>query len=124
MTYLERALKGEDIAAELSADWGPDTEMGKPVSLKINVELSHKDGKPDYCLSIIGYLRIKECAKLGLHAVHVAWQCPDMADILEKSGLRCAGLDVIVPIWKKWAGNDMHSGSKAQEEFLEKFVNI
>lgn len=120
-TYLSMMRKGEDFTADLSAEWGPETEMGRLVHLGLNVELLHKEGRPDYCLSIFGDLRIKECAKLGLHAVHVAWQCPDMADILDKSGLRCAGLEVIVPIWKKWAGNDMRSGSKAQEEFLEKF---
>ena len=120
-TYFAKMMRGEDFTADLKSDWGPETEMGRPVSLEIRVDLSHKKGKPDYCLSISGKLTIKECAKLGLHAVRVACQCTDVDEILARNGLWCHHIDVIVGIWKKWHLNDMNAGTDAQEDFLEEY---
>ena len=114
-------MKVEDFTAEMKAGWGPETEMGQPVRLSLSVKLSYNEDFKGYCLSIIGDLNIKESARLGLHAIHIGWQCTDIEEVLERNGLRCIGLDVIVPIWRKWSGNDMRPGSEAQEKCLEEF---
>jgi len=121
MTYLEKLMKGEDFTADLKAGWGPETEMGLPVSLSLSVRLHYNEDFRGYFLGIIGDLDIKESAKLGLHAIHMGWQCIGIEEALEGNGLRCIGLDVIVPIWRKWSGNNMRPGSEAQEKCLDEF---
>lgn len=121
MTYDEKLESNEDIVEHLSANWGPETEMGYPVELKLDVELKWKDGK-GYALSCWGDLVIRESEKLGLKAIRASGQCLDDAiSAFRDCGLRCRMLEKVVPIWNKWHLNDTHAGTERQDEVLDKY---
>ena len=118
MTYLDRMMKGEDFTAEVKAGWGPETELGRPVELEINVSLYHNPRYTGYCLSITGILDIKKCDKLGLVPIKTGGQCKDMDRHLAACGLFSPTLDRIISIWRRWHLNDMCPGTEAQEKCL------
>lgn len=121
MTYDEKLDNNEDIVEHLSANWGPETEVGYPVDLKLDVELKWKDGK-GYCLSCCADLVIRASEKLGLKPINAGGQCLDEAVVaLNACGLRCRMLEKIVPIWKKWHLNDTHAGTERQDEILDRY---
>lgn len=120
MDCLEKMRKGEDFIKKLQSVWGPPTECGFPVELNITAELSHKEGRQGYCLSMIGSLVIKKCDKLGLVPVNAGWQCTDMDKYLSACGLYSPILDRILEIWRKWNLNDMKAGTEAQDKCLKK----
>lgn len=121
MTYEEKLDGNEDIVANLMATWGPETERGYPVELRIEVDLRWKDGC-GYCLSCVAGLTIKGCDGLGLKPINACGQClDDSVQYLAKSGLRCRTLEKIVPIWKKWHLNDMCAGTVRQSDFIEQY---
>lgn len=121
MTYDEKLEYQEDIVRNFSADWGPKTERGYPVELKLDVELRWKDGN-GYVLSCCADLVIKGSEKLGLKPINAGGQCLDGAvAALNACGLRCRTLDKIVPFWKKWHLNDTHAGTERQDEVLDQY---
>ena len=120
MTYEEKLDGNEDIVANLTATWGPETERGYPVDLRIEVDLRWKDGC-GYCLSCGGGLTIKGCNGLGLKPISTCGQClDDSVKYLAESGLRCRTLEKIVPIWKRWHLNDMNAGTVRQSECIRR----
>lgn len=119
MTYLERMLKGEDIDTTVKSVWGPETEFGYPVELELKVSLGHNQRCPGYCLSIIGSLKVKKCAELGLVPIETSGQCTDMDKYLDDCGLCSPTLNKILAIWRKWHMNDMRPGTIEQERCLE-----
>lgn len=120
MSFVERLSNGEDIDVRLDASWGPDTEFGEPVMLDVTVSL--KNGDRGYRLSMCAGLVIKQCSKLGLKSVNTGGQCLDNAvEYLAECGLRCATMEDMVPIWREWHLNDMHSGTEAQDACLDEY---
>lgn len=121
MTYHEELENNKDMVGHFSAYWGPWTERGYPVNLKLDVELHWKYGK-GYGLSCCADLVIRESEKLGLKPINAGGQCLDEAvAALAACGLRCRMLEKIVPIWKKWHLNAMHAGTERQDEVLDQY---
>lgn len=121
MTYDEKLEDNDDIVEHLRANWGPETEIGYPVDLKLDVGLKWNDGK-GYCLSCCAYLNIRASERLGLKPIIAGGQCLDEAVVaLNACGLRCRMLEKIVPVWKKWHLNDMHAGTERQDEVLDQY---
>lgn len=120
MTYMTMLGHGEGFRAVLKGAWGEETEFGRPVQLKIDVEL-RKDPE-GFRLSICAYLLIKECEKYGLKAIKTGGQCIDSAiEYLAENGLCCQTLEKIEPIWKKWHLNDCHAGTERQDACLDEY---
>ena len=120
MKYMTMLEKGDGFHVELKGKWGEVTEFGSPVSAEIEVGLMK--AKEGFRLSICGALLIKECEKLGLHAVETGGQCLDsMVEYLANNGLQCKTVEKILPIWKAWHLNDTHAGTERQDECLRKY---
>lgn len=120
MTYMTMLGHGEGFRAELKGAWGEETEFGRLVQLKIDVEL-RKDPE-GFSLSICAGLLIKECEKYGLKAIETGGQCIDSVIVyLAENGLYCQTLEKIEPIWKKWHLNDCHAGTERQDACLDEY---
>lgn len=120
MTYMTKLGHGEGFRAELKGAWGEETEFGRPVQLKIEVEL-RKDPE-GFRLAICAGLLIKECEKYGLKAIETGGQCIDSAiEYLAENGLCCQTLEKIEPIWKKWHLNDCHAGTERQDACIDEY---
>jgi len=120
--YVKKLNAKEDVNAELHATFGPETEKGFPVDLKVHVRLNHRK-EDGWRLSISCDMIIKACEKLGLIPINAGGQCLDDAvEYLDRCGLVCPTLSKIVPIWKEWHLNDTHSGTPKQEACIDAYL--